>query len=84
MAFNNYGHFTIAKGEKNSMWIDIGPVPDVGAQYLSAHPLDANVTLVMSRQSKALWPDHHYHYGCMITNEGPDAVLYRIGYGGFI
>jgi len=85
MAFNGVGFFSIKSGESFRLdgwsWPDGG---DRGAQYFSAHPLEANGKLVITEQNKTKGSDGRTYYGFRVTNEGPNDVHFNVQGGGFI
>lgn len=85
MAFNGIGNFSIAAGQSYRLdgwsWPDGS---DHGAQYFSAHPLEANGKLVMTEQNKTQGSDGRTYYGFRVTNEGPNDVHFSVQGGGFV
>jgi hypothetical protein len=85
MAFNNIGYYSIASGQSYRLdgwsWPDGS---DHGAQYFSAHPLEANGKLVMTEQNKMQGSDGRTYYGFRVTNEGPNSIHFSVQGGGFI
>jgi len=85
MAFNGIGNFSIKAGD--SFRLDGWSWPDGsdhGAQYFSAHPLEADGKLVITEQNKTQGSDGRTYYGFRVKNEGPNDVHFSVQGGGFI